>query len=471
MKLIKQARETIERYRMLRRGDRVLIALSGGVDSLSLLEVLSELRAELGLWLAIAHLDHQLRPGSAHDAELVRQIAQQHGLPAIIEAQNVPEYINSRHCSPEEGARQVRYRFLERAMRQLGANRIALGHNRDDQVETFLLRLIRGAGPAGLAGMPPVRGPFIRPLITCSRADILAFARQRHLSYCQDPTNRELGPLRNRVRQQLLPLLAGYNPQIRETLWRTQQLLGQLDRDLEALARPLLARATLVTRPGELLLDKQALAEQPDSLKLQTLRAALRQVRGDLRGIEAVHLEALLAEFKRRRSGAQIELPGGWLGVNRGAKFLLTRAAPSAPEPPDSGEYSLRVPGETVLPSLGWRFRTTLDRLDHSAAALRFSEPERRLEIALDYAKIKKPLAVRLRRQGDRFHPLGMQGTKKLQDFFVDEKLPRSERDRTPLLVDRSGIVWVVGWRLDEAYKLEATTRQVLHIRAALLSA
>jgi tRNA(Ile)-lysidine synthase len=473
MDLLNKVRQTISAQRMLQPGDRVIVALSGGIDSMTLLEALSELSDSLAISLAIAHLDHQMRPDSGQDAEFVRRVAQQRGLPVLIESINVPSYIAKQHCSPEAGARLMRYRFLERAAKQLKANVIALGHTRDDQIETFLMRLIRGSGTAGLSGIPAVRPPFIRPLIDCTRQEILAFAQKRRLAYREDPTNSQLDFLRNRVRHELLPLLTQYNPNIRSILWRTQQRQSQIDRYLESLAQNLLEKAIVQAQARNLLLDKRPFKGKPEILKLYALRVALRHVRGDLQGIDAIHLEALLAEFERRRSGAEIHLPSSWRGVNQGKNFLLSRAAGAAPqETPDAGEYPLGVPGETVLPEIGWRFQLRLTRSHGRAKRGRsLARPSQKdlghhLEIDLDYAKIEEPLAVRRRCRGDRFHPLGMEGRKKLQDFFVDEKVPRAERDRIPLVVDRQGIVWVVGWRLSDAHKIAPETKQVLHITA-----
>lgn len=468
MDLLKKVEQTIAAHRMLRPGDRVLVALSGGIDSMTLLSALSALAPALDISLVIAHLDHQMRPDSARDAEFVRHVAQEQRLPFLIQAIDVPAYIAKQHCSPEEGARAVRYRFLERAAKGLQAQAIALGHTRDDQVETFLMRLIRGAGAAGLSGIPAMRAPFIRPLIDCTRREISACAQERHLAYRQDPTNAQLDFLRNRVRHELLPLLSRYNPRIAETLWRTQQRLSQIDRYLESLGQDLLEESVVEHQAETLLLHKEPFKGQPEVLKLYALRAALRRLRGDLRGIDAIHLEALLAEFERRRSGAAIELPDGWRGFNQNSHFLLSRAAGATAQGTFAVcEYLLRSQGETILAEIGWRFRLkSWAKRGRLPAESSPREVGHHLEIDLDYAKIDGPLAVRRRRRGDRFHPLGMEGRKKLQDFFVDEKVPRAERDWVPLVVDRQGIVWVVGWRLSDAYKIVPETKQILHMSA-----
>jgi tRNA(Ile)-lysidine synthase len=472
MDLLKKVKRTISTYQMLHSGDRVLVALSGGIDSMTLLEVLSDLQEPLDMGLAIAHLDHQMRPDSAEDAEFVRRVAAAHGLPAIIRAIDVPAYIRSKSCSSEEGAREVRYRFLEEAAQELQATVIALGHTRNDQVETFLMRLIRGAGVRGLRGIPPVRDRFVRPLIDCTREEISAFARERGLKHREDLTNQQLDLLRNRVRHELLPLLARYNPNIKEVICRTQQTLVQLDRYFDEMAEGLLEQATVRSDKRELLLSKEPLRGQSEMLKHEVLRAALRRVRGDLHSISAIHLNALLVEFERRRSGAQIELPDGWRGINQGDLFLLTHAKRTTETAQGRDEvrvYPVHPEGETILSEIGWRFHLTFKRNDRLSARSQ-GKRRRQFEVDLDYAKIRGPFAVRYRRRGDRFQPFGMRGRKKLQDFFVDEKVSRAERDRIPLLVDQQGIVWVVGWRLDETYKITPETEQILHISAAPLS-
>lgn len=462
--MLDKVRRTIEKYEMLCRGDRVVVAVSGGVDSVTLLCVLYELKDEWDLELAVAHLDHRMRAGSEEDARFVKAFAQALGLPFIHGVSDVPEYIARERLSPEEAARKVRYRFLVEAAHKLEYNVIALGHQLNDRVETFLINLLRGAGLEGLAGIPPLRVEgdlrYIRPLIECSREEIKAFARKRGLEYREDPTNRDLRYKRNRVRLKLLPLLKEFNPSFIEAVARASETLRKAHEHLRSLADKAFRRALLQETTGEIILSKEDLPEV-EILQEYLVREAIRRVKGNLRGIEAIHIEQVLQELGKGRSGAQLNLSEGIRLVTEAERVIFTRRPPRRQREPY--RFELRL-GENVFAEIGWRF--DLSVLEGSPLDV---EPHDRLEARLDYDKIIRPLWVRNRRPGDRFDPLGLGGTKKLQDFFVDAKIPRDSRDEIPLICDSDGIIWVVGWAVSERCRLSGSTRRTLRIRATPL--
>ncbi len=462
--MIAKVRRTIEDHRMISPGERVLVAVSGGIDSIVLLHLLYELREELGISLAVAHLDHRIRGEEAQaDAEFVAGEARRLGLPLILEARDVPTYAEERDLSLEEAAREVRYRFLEEAAAKVGAAKIALGHHRDDLVETLLLNLIRGAGLSGLRGMAPVRGRLIRPLIDCSRAEILAFAHERGLSYCQDRTNLERRFLRNRVRLELLPLLEGYRPGVAARLARTAQILSEAASYLEKLAEERLERMVLAQGESELILNREGLLAEEPFLQTLILRGAVRRLRGSLRDLGFEHLRRMRELSGQGEGRAELHLPGGLSFLRRGERLILSSKSSKA-RPKEAGplayEFPLRL-GENTFDQLGWQF--TLEEVE-PVLELEFDRDP--LKAMIDGARIDRPLSVRNRRPGDRFRPLGMKGTKKLQDFFVDEKVPLEERAWVPLVCDRRGIIWVVGLRLSEDYKVTAGTKRALRITA-----
>lgn len=456
-----KVRRAIDHYKMLAPGERALVAVSGGVDSAVLLRVLYELRGELGVSLAVAHLDHRIRGADSEaDAAFVAAEARRLDLPLVLEAHDVPTYAEERGLSLEEAAREVRYRFLKEAAAKVEADKIALAHQRDDLVETLLLNLIRGAGLAGLRGMAPVRGRLIRPLIDCSRAEIEQFAREQGLEYRQDRTNLELQHLRNRVRLELLPLLETYRPHIAARLARTAQLLGQAAGYLERLAQARLEGMIISRGADELLLDRRRLLEEEPLLQSWVLREAVRQVRGTLRDLEFAHLQKMLELSAQPEQRSELHLPDRLCFQREGDKLILTRSRKEEPEP-QGYSFPLSL-GKNTLAEIGWEF--TLEETKPSGG---FGED--RLQALVDRDRIDGPLTLRSWQRGDRFRPLGMSGTKKLQDLFVDEKVPPSERCRVPLVCDRRGIVWVVGLRLSEDYKVAQATRRALRIRARRL--
>jgi len=480
--MLDKVRRTIERLKMLKRGDRVLVAVSGGVDSVVLLQVLYELKDEFGLSLAVAHLDHQMRPDSQRDARLVKKRAEALGLPLVFESIDVPAFIKRHKLSPEEGARQVRYDFLRSAAKKLKANKIALGHTLNDQVETFLMRLLRGAGLEGLRGIPPVRDEFIRPLIECSRDEILNFARRRKLKFCQDRTNLETKYFRNKIRLELLPLLEEYNPKVLHTIARTEELLRETSAYLEAQAHEKLKAATLSRNANSITLSRTKLLNQPKVLQELIARQAIEHVKRDLRGIEFVHVKEILNEIGSDKKRSELHLPGGLLFELRGDQIILTKR-PKASSKIQPYEFPLSLDGTNLLKEIGWRFdfkrqlqvrklpSSQVNRVSYKLADLQTCKLVNCFEEFIDYDKIKPPLFVRNRRLGDRFTPLGMKASKKLQDFFVDEKVPYDRRAEIPLLCDQRDIIWVVGMRLSDKYKVTPRTTRILKITASRTAA
>lgn len=461
--MLNKVRRTLRRHEMVAPGERILVAVSGGVDSIVLLHLLHELREEFQIFLVVAHLDHGIRGGeSKADAEFVAAKAKRLGLPLVLEERDVPAYSKEQGLSLEEGAREVRYRFLRAAAVRVGAAKVALGHQRDDLAETLLINLIRGAGLSGLRGMAPVRRKLIRPLIECSRAEIERFARDRGLDYRQDRMNVDRRYLRNRVRLELLPLLEDYRPQIVRRLAHTAQVLGEAASYLEQVAGERLNKLILSPKGEELVLDRRGLLEEEPILRVFILREAVRSVRDTLRDIEFNHLRGMLQLIEDGAARAELHLPGRVRFRCLGDKLSFAPlTAPTEKPKRQDFEFPLQL-GENLLPSIGWRFI-----LEEVEPGPKFDEtPLREL---IDRDRIEEPLMIRNWRSGDRFRPLGMRGTKKVHDLFIDHKVPFEERGRIPLLCDRRGIVWVVGLRLSEDHKVTDKTERALRIAAQKL--
>ncbi|WP_173297945.1 tRNA lysidine(34) synthetase TilS [Thermanaeromonas sp. C210] len=448
-----KVRRTISRYGLLNRGDKVVVGVSGGPDSLALLYCLLELRDEFGVSLHVAHLNHLLRgEAAAREAAFVSRLAEDLGLPATVEARDVRAYRKECRLSVEEAAREVRYAFLREVAARVGARKIAVGHQADDQAETVLLNLLRGSGLAGLKAMVPCREGIIRPLLFVSRAEIEAYCREKGLQPCCDWTNWDTAYRRNKIRHELLPLLARqYNPAVVPALARTAALLAEENELLEDLARQGLARVVLERGPASLLLDREAFLGLAPALQRRALRAAAVEVGG---GAEFEHVEAL-REIIRAGTGA-LTLPKGVQVRVEGGRIRFGRPGRGAGEAPVFS-YPLRVPGVTSLPEIGRAIRAEV-----------LPPPERVVapphEAWLDWERIAGPLVVRNWRPGDRFSPLGMKGSKKLQDLFVDAGVPAAERRRLPVVAAGKNIIWVAGVRIAENYKITPATKEALHL-------
>lgn len=458
---------------LCRPGDRVLAGVSGGPDSVALLHLLYQLRQDLGLELAVAHFDHGLRGSeSEEDAAFVVRLARDLALTCHRGEGRVKELARAERISLQMAARRLRLDFLRQTCRHQGYTKLALGHTADDQVELFFLRLLRGAGPEGLKGMwPATPEGLVRPLLALGKDTLLAWLHQEGLSYRQDLSNLDRRYLRNRFRLDLLPGLLLFNPRLREAVWRTQALLQEeerllaqeTDRAWEAVARPLAPEVFALALPRLLGL--------PPGLQKRVLRAAVGKLAGG-REITSAQVAALLALARGEKSGGQ--LPLGEVRVARAGRELHVFQNLAAP-PPGSVTLlsatlvSLQKTGnrkqKTLVSPEGWGWR--LRRLPGPLPQPRPTSP---LTAWLEAEKVEFPLEVRHFRPGDRFWPLGAPSPKKLQDFLVDNKIPRWLRPHLPLVESGGTIIWVVGLRIAEPAKLTPNTRHILELEATPLT-
>lgn len=447
-------KELIDRHNLLARGDKVIAACSGGPDSLALLHILMHFRQEYDLTIIVAHLNHMFRSEAQSEAEFVRHTAQSMGLVFEGTAIDVPRFIAETGRSAADGARAVRYQFLHEVASRHGASRIATGHHSDDQAETVLLHLLRGAGGAGLSGMKPANGAVIRPLLAVSRSQIEAYCRQYNLTPVQDMSNYQTDYLRNKIRLELIPYLQeNYNPAIRHSLCRTAQIVGDEHEAVAAAARQTYPSIAADTDNG-LEISTLCLAQLPVALQREVIRIAIEKKQGHVRGIKFLHVEKLIDTALRCPVGTAIVLPGRLTAVKGYKTLILSRTVEQPPDRPTADAVQLSVPGVTVWN--GWKI----------SACLRtgFSTGADAHRAVFDFDAIKAPLMVRSRQKGDRFQPDGLKGSKKLKEFFIDQKIPRNQRDMIPLICDRRGILWVAGYRRGEGAKVTVDTSRVLLI-------
>jgi tRNA(Ile)-lysidine synthase len=441
---------------MTRTGEKVLLAVSGGVDSVVLFEILRELAPELGIGLVVAHLDHGLRGETAReDARFVASLGEARGIPVRNERVDVGDIARSSRQNLESAAREARRSFLLRVAREVGAERIGLGHTADDRAETVLFNLTRGAGPRGLSALRPVDPPLIRPLIEVSRQDVLAFARSRRLAWREDETNADLRLSRNRIRHQVLPLLRTINPRAVEALARAADLAEEEGSALAYLVTLLWPSVARGEEEGRIVLDRNALSSVPAEVCAVLVRQALQAARGNLEGIEREHVRALSSLITSPRGHACLDLPGLLARIDR-EEVQLLRSVPSA-----CGPVDLPIDlGRSAVPELDISLDLALEQVDALAVG---AEPG--VERA-DADRVAFPLRLRTRRRGDRFQPLGMREEVRLADFLMAAKVPFHDRDHVPLLCDRERIIWVVGLRLSEAVRRTEGTRRVLVMRS-----
>jgi tRNA(Ile)-lysidine synthase len=477
MRLTTRVLETIRRHGLLRRGDRVLVALSGGPDSVALLHLLRELEETGELTVAgVAHLNHGLRENANRDEEFCRALAARMGVPFRAELTDVAGLAARIRTSLEDAGRKARYELFDRAAVDLDADAIATGHTRDDQAETFLLRIIRGAGPRGLAAIYPKSGKVIRPLLDVGRDELRTYLESIGQAYCDDETNRDVRIPRNRIRHELLPYLQReFSPGITDVLAREAAIArddeDRLQQEAIEIADSIVLSSVRVPHArlgGEsdateetdtVEVNASALAALSPALGSRVARLALA-ILGPTRFIGFEHVERFL-ELARSEAGA-LSLPGQH-AVRRGERVILSRG-PFRPFV-NSFRVPLSIPGEVILEAQGWA--VSAESGDRHSSGNRGNQ----LAVGVQAERVVPPLAVRSRRPGDRFRPIGMRGQgKKLQDFLVDRKIAREMRDLLPLVVDSSDtILWVVGESVSEDFRVTEPSQGVIFLKARRL--
>ncbi len=454
----------IQASKLVGEGARIIVAVSGGPDSVCLLHVLYNLSSELGINLHVAHLDHGLRgTEAAADAEYVSGMAREFGLPATIEKRDVPAFRSEKHLTLEEASREVRYAFLAMVARQMGAAAVATGHTLDDNVESILMHLVRGSGLRGLRGLQPSmsletgagRVTLVRPLLQISREETAEYCRRHGLSPRLDQSNLSLLPLRNRIRQQLIPLLESYNPRIKQAMLRTSGIVteelafldDELNRVWERIAR---------IEPPVITIDKTGLLKLPTALQRHALRRAIEALCGSIEDYEAVHIEDMVAML-HKPAGKALNLPGGIIFAVEYSRYVLSSdAASSSPLPTLAGEHVVSIPGQT------WTGEWVVHADFTDFPPEQLQDPD---QAYLDLDKMGQRLVMRARRPGDKFQPLGMKDVIKLKDFMINARVPRASRNRVPVFISNGDVVWVGGWRISERFKATTETKRVLHLK------
>lgn len=493
--LIQKISQFCQKNNLMARHDHLVLGVSGGTDSLCLLDVLDTLRSDFDLNLTIAHLNHQLRGADAQaDEAYVRDVAAQRQLPLFVESIDVAAVAAQRKQSVEEAARQLRYTFLARVAHQVGATKIAVGHHADDQVETVLMHFLRGTGLSGLRGMlpvtnlaqlrlnPPEQSPIsnplppsslllIRPLLETSRRDIEAYCQTRGLEPRQDFSNQDTTFFRNRLRHELLPQLETYNPNIRQTLQRTAKVMAAETEFLQAQLE--LAWQTVIhSESAETIeLDLAAWRKLPLALKRSTLRHAVHTLRRSLRDINFEHIETAVNLLETGNVGAKATLPQGLMLTLGYQTFVIgpehswpASALPDQPLLRQPEPLALTLPGVTPLPDTHWQLIAAFLRPDQiQLDPLKQVDP---WEAYLDADVVGPQPVLCPRHPGDVFTPLGLGGHRqKVNEFMINKKIPAARRNFVPLLVAAEQVLWVCGYSPDERARLRPDTRRVLHLK------
>ncbi len=454
--MIDELKKTIKKFNMLEYGERVLVGVSGGPDSVGLLYVLIELSREFKLSLNIIHFNHNIRKReSKKEEEFMQRLSDNIGIPLIIEQLDVLKHVEEEKLGIEETSRNLRYAELTKLVSKLGVKKVALGHTASDQAETVLMRILRGSGPAGLSGIPAVRPltenvKIIRPLINIFKYDILNYLHDNKISFCIDSSNNSSVYFRNKVRLKLLPYLErNFDKNVARKLLNISDILREENEYLNSVTDK--AVKYIVTKKGnKISIDFRGLLKYNKYLRRRIIHRVL-EGKTTLKNIDAV------IEFAEAAgTGAKISLPG--YIVKKDYKELVF-AEPVKKKVIEEFSYKLKFPGRTKITQLSLGISTGILRKNPVFGGDRYT-------VYFDAEKIDaNGLIIRSRRKGDRFRPFGSSGSKKLKDFFIDEKIPVDKRDEIPLLVSRNEILWIPGIRQANNARITGSTRKILKVK------
>lgn len=453
---------TIRRENLIEKGDGIILALSGGADSVALFHVLLSLKDKYRLDLYCAHFNHQIRGMDAQaDALFASSLCEEHGITCFIRSEDIPAIAKERKSGIEETARLIRYRMLFELKDKLGLQKIAVAHNLDDQAETILMRMMRGTGLFGLTGMEYQRADgIIRPLLDIEKKDILRYCKEKEYSYRDDYTNVEEEYTRNRIRLSLIPSIErDFNPNVKHSIVRMGSLLKEDSDYLEKIAQGFYEHIRQSGERRSVCLDLDELQGLEAALSKRVLRLAMRDCSGNIVGIEQRHVEEILRFVQDSQVNKQIHLPNG-LFVSKSYDTLCFAKHPMRTPTDKSYDYQVRL-NESILVKEAGLVVSTYTLTKEQCVIL----PTGRYSKAFDYDKIKDKLHIRSRKNGDVMQPMGMSGTKKIKDILIDAKVDTETRETIPLLCDGDEIIWLVGHHMSEAYKIEESTKQVLRVQ------
>ncbi|GBE31785.1 tRNA(Ile)-lysidine synthase [bacterium BMS3Bbin05] len=455
MTILEKTIQTIKKYSMLSTGDRILVALSGGPDSVCLLHILNKVKSDYNLLLYAIYVDHGLRPKETPgEVDFCRALCKSMGVQFEVKEINVNSSPLVKKSGKQGAARALRYKAIAETASELNADKIAVAHHKNDQAETILINLLRGSGMKGLTGISPVRKNIIRPLIDVGKEEIIDYLSNIREGYMVDSSNLGNAYLRNKIRAFIIPELKNLNPGIVETLNRTAEILTQENDYLEMAVTRTMIR--LFSRKTESRIEMFLIPMEtiPAVLLRRILRRTIAEIT-ELKSLSLRNIEDIIELIKRGKSGDRIYLPNNLRAIRNYSLLVLTTELPSRLK-----TYSLKAGDDLLLRETGLVLKAQISD--------RQPDSDGKSIAVFDLARIYLPLTVRARKKGDFFFPAHFGKKKKLQDFFVDEKVPRDERDSVPLICSGDNIIWVVGYRPDDRYIPDKNTKEFLTITSRI---
>ena len=452
--ILDRIKKTIQEYKLLEKKDKILIAYSGGADSTGLLALLLELREAWSFKIFLGHFNHKLRQSADEDEQFVRRTAEKYSLPLFVGSKDVRSYARAKKLNIEEAGRELRYDFLKKTAHNIGGAKIATGHTMTDQAETFMMRLMRGSGLRGLGGIfPLVESTIVRPLIQVERQDIEAYLKEKGIEFRIDESNLDRRFLRNKIRLDLIPYIKqNFEPEIVSSLGRIASIIREEESLLGKIAGEKAKRA-ISKKKNRISLEAKPLSSLPRAMARRIVRDFISELKGNLRAVSFDDVESVLGlkegkEFPLRKDHV--------LRREKDQIFLKGKIPPKiryeykweGKVPLEIKELKLKFEGKKIR-----RGKSLPDDFDDKTSAF------------LDLSKLKFPLVVRNRREGDRYRPLGAPGQKKLKEIMRAKGIPLSERERRPVFFSGDNIVWVLGLPVSEKFKVEKGTTGIFVLK------
>ncbi|NQT79556.1 MAG: tRNA lysidine(34) synthetase TilS [Candidatus Aminicenantes bacterium] len=452
--ILEKIKKTIQEFKLFEKKDKILIAYSGGIDSTGLLNLLLELQEEWSFKLFLGHFNHKLRRRAEEDERFVRRLAQEYSLPLYVRSEDVHTYARIRKVNTEEAGRELRYDFLRKTALEIGAAKIATGHTKTDQAETLLIRLMRGSGLRGLAGIfPVVEGKIVRPLIQIEREEIKEYLKEKKIKFCVDESNFDRRFLRNRIRLDLFPYLKkNFEPQIVLHLSRLASIVREEDSLLERITQEK-TQGAILKKNNRISLDLKFLSSFPRALARRVVRNFISELKGDLRAISFEDVESVLEMKEGKENTLKKDIV---LRREQGQVFLKKGT-------PQKIRYNYIWKGEKPLEIVELKLKFQGNKIRKiDSLYISFDDQTRAF---LDLGKLKFPLLVRNRREGDRYQPLGAPGQKKLKEIMRAKGIPLSGRERLPVFLSGEDVVWILGLPVSEKFRIGKETSDIFEIK------
>lgn len=449
-------RETIDKYKMIEKGDHIVVGVSGGVDSMALIDLLVGIQDEYGFNIYVAHVNHGVRGQDAKkDQAFVEDYAKKMDLPFHTIDVDMDGYAKENRITSEEAGRILRYGFFNEILDGVGGGKIAVAHNLNDQAETLIMRFLRGTGIDGLKGIEYRNQNIIRPILGITREELESYIEEENIEIREDMTNFQPIYTRNKIRLEIIPYIEKhFNPNIIRTLERTAALAEIDSSFLEKHSKKRYNSIVQKEDEEEVNLNCKLFKQEDLSIQQRIIRKAILKVNGTLQGISEAQVSQVIDLFISGETGKQVDISNDMIARISYNDLIIKK------EEKEIGKYDYILENGSYIEEIGYKIYTRMFELGESEGLARLENAR-----YFDADKIEGQLRVRNRKNGDRFIPFGMKGNKKIKDYFIDEKIPRSDRDRIPLIVDDNEILWVVGYRTSELYRVTGDTERILEIK------